>query len=86
MLLAEERLPHHDDPTVIHNLPFILRQITLLTECMASEDLGHNILHHVNSLANDLISPTIPCPALAPTPGLAVLMLPSWVEFASSHI
>ena len=43
---------------------------------MASEDLGYTILHHVNSLANDLIGPTIPRPASAPAPGLSVLTLP----------
>ena len=55
-------------------------------EQTASEDLGYTILHHVNSLANDLIGPTIPHPALAPTPGLATLTLPSWVEFPASHV
>ena len=57
-----------------------------LTECMASEDLGYTILHHINSLANDLISPTIPRPALAPTPGLAVLTLPPRFEFPTSRV
>ena len=86
MLLAEDRLPDHDDLITIWNLPSVLRQITSLTEHMASEDLGYTILHHVNSLANVLISPTIPRPASAPAPGLAVLTLPPWVEFPASHV
>ena len=86
MLLAKDWLPDHDDLIIIQNLPSTHRQITLLTECMASEDLGYNILHHVNSLANDLIRPTIPHPMSAPAPGLAVLLLPPQVEFALSHI
>ena len=86
MLLAEDWLPNHDDLITIRNLPLVLAQITLLTEHMASEDLGYAILHHVNSLANDLTGPTIPCPASAPAPGLAVLMLPPWVEFPASHV
>ena len=45
--------------------------------------IGRSGLHHVNSLANGLISPTIPCPALAPTPALT---LPPQAEFASSHV
>ena len=81
MLLAEDRLPDHDDLITIRNLPLILGRITSLTEHTASEDLGYTILHHVNSLANDLIGPTIPRPASAPAPGLAVLTLPSRVEF-----
>ena len=76
MLLAKDWLPDHDDLITIRNLPLVLRRITLLTECTASEDLGYTILHHVNSLANDLIGQTIPHPALAPAPGLAILMLP----------
>ena len=75
MLLAEDRLPDHDDLVIICNLPSTLRQITSLTECTASEDLGYNILHHVNSLANNLIGPTIPCTTSAPAPGLTVLLL-----------
>ena len=86
MLLAEDRLPDHNDLITIRNLPSVLGWITSLTEQMASEDLGYTILHHVNSLANDLISPTIPCPASAPAPGLAVLTLPPQVEFPASHI
>ena len=43
-------------------------------------------VHHVNSLTNDLIGPNIPCPASAPALGLAVLLLPPWVEFTPSHI
>ena len=53
---------------------------------MALEDLGYTILHCVNSLANDLIGPTIPCPASAPAPGLAILTLPPWVEFPVSRV
>ena len=53
---------------------------------MVSEDLAYNILHCVNSLANDLIRPSIPHPASAPAPGLAVLLLPPQVKFPSSHI
>ena len=53
---------------------------------MASEDLGYTILHHVNSLANNLIGPTIPHPASAPTPGIATLTLPPQVEFPASHV
>ena len=53
---------------------------------MVSKDLPYNILHQVNSLANDLIGPSIPRPASAPAPGLAVLSLPPRVKFASSHI
>ena len=45
MLLAEDQLPDHDDLVTIQNLPSVLGQITLLTECMASEDLGYTILH-----------------------------------------
>ena len=52
---------------------------------MVSEDLAYNILHHINSLANNLIGPSIPFPALAPAPGFATLSLPPWVEFTSSH-
>ena len=40
----------------------------------------------MNSLANNLIGPSIPHPASAPPPGLVILSLPPWVEFASSHI
>ena len=86
MPLAEDCLPDHDDLIIIHNLLSTLGWITLLTEWTASEDLGYNILHHLNSLANNLIGPSIPCPASAPAPGLAVLSLPPWVEFAPSHI
>ena len=53
---------------------------------MASEDLGYTILHRVNSLANDLIGPTIPRPMSAPAPGLAVLTLPPQIEFPTSHV
>ena len=53
---------------------------------MASEDPGYTILHHVNSLANDLIGPTIPRPASVPAPGLATLTLPPWVDFPMSHV
>ena len=60
MLLAKDRLPDHDDLVIIQNLPTALGWITSLTKCMASEDLGYTILHQVNSLANDLIGPTIP--------------------------
>ena len=63
MLLAKDQLPDHDDLITIWNLPLVLGQITLLTERTASEDLGYTILHCVNSLANDLIGPTIPHPA-----------------------
>ena len=86
MLLAEHRLPNHDDLITIQNLPSVLRQITSLTECTALEDLGYTILHCVNSLANDLMGPTIPRPALVPAPGLTVLMLPPCVEFPASHV
>ena len=86
MLLAEDRLPDHDDLITIRNLPSVLGRITSLTEHTASEDLGYTILHWVNSLANDLIGPTIPRPASAPAPGLAVLTLPPRVEFPASHI
>ena len=86
MLLAEDRLPDQDDLITIRNLPSVLGRITSLTECTASEDLGYTILHHVNSLANDLIGPTIPHPASAPTPGLAVLTLPPRIEFPASHV
>ena len=86
MLLAEDQLPNHDDLVTIWNLPSVLGQIASLTECTASEDLGYTILHCVNSLANDLIGLTIPRPASVPTPGLAVLMLPPWVEFPTSHV
>ena len=86
MLLAEDQLPDQDDLITIRNLPSVLGWITSLTERTASEDLGYTILHHVNSLANDLISPTIPRPALAPAPGLAALTLPSRIEFPASHI
>ena len=53
MLLAEDRLPDHDDLTTIRNLPSVLGQITSLTECTASEDLGYTILHCINSLPNE---------------------------------
>ena len=86
MLLAEDQLPDHDDLITIRNLPLVLGWITSLTAHMASEDLGYTILHRVNSLANDLIGPTIPCPASAPAPGLTVLMLPPWIEFPASHV
>ena len=59
MLLAEDRLPDHDDLITIRNLPSVLGWITSLTEHTASEDLGYTILHHINSLANDLIGPTL---------------------------
>ena len=85
MLLAKEQLPAPGDLTIIQNLQSNLSLITSHTEQMASKDLAYNILHHVNSLTNNLISPTIPCPALAPAPGLAVLMLPPQIEFTSSH-
>ena len=45
MLLAEDRLPNHDDLITIRNLPSVLGRITLLTERTASEDLGYTILH-----------------------------------------
>ena len=86
MRLAEDRLPDHDDLITIRNLPLILGQITSLTECMASEDLGYTILHCINSLANDLIGLTIPHPASAPALGLAVLTLPLQVKFPASHV
>ena len=86
MLLAKDQLPDHNNLITIQNLPSVLGQITSLTECTASEDLGYTILHHVNSLANDLIGPTIPCPASAPAPGLATLTLPPQVEFPASHV
>ena len=86
MLLAEERLPDHDDLITIRNLPSVLGRITSLMERMASEDLGYTILHCVNSLANNLIGPTIPCPASAPAPGLAILTLPPRVKFPASHV
>ena len=86
MLLAKDWLPDHDDLIIIQNLPSALRWITSLTKHTASEDLGYTILHHVNSLANNLIGPTIPCPASAPAPGLAALTLPPQVEFTSSHV
>ena len=86
MLLAEDRLPNHNDLITIRNLPSVLGRITSLTECMPSKDLGYTILHRVNSLANDLIGPTIPCPASAPAPGLAALMLPPQVELPASHV
>ena len=86
MLLAEDRLPNHNDLITIWNLPLVLGRITLLTEHMASEDLGYTILHCVNSLANNLISPTIPRPASAPAPSLATLTLPPWVEFSASQV
>ena len=86
MLLAEDQLPDHDDLVTIQNLPLVLGWITSLTECTASEDLSYTILHHVNSLASNLISPTIPRPASAATPGLATLTLPTWVEFPASHV
>ena len=86
MLLAKDWLPDHDDLITIRNLPSVLRQITSLTERTASEDLGYTILHCVNSLANDLTSPTIPRPASAPAPGLAILTLPPRVEFPVSHV
>ena len=85
MLLAKEWLPAPGDLTIIWNLPSNLSLITSHTEWMASKDLAYNILHCINSLANNLISPTIPCPASAPAPGLTVLTLPPQVEFASSH-
>ena len=53
---------------------------------MVSEDLGYTILHRINSLANDLSAPTIPHPASAPAPGLAILTLPPQVEFPASHV
>ena len=53
---------------------------------MASEDLGYNILHCINTLTNDLIGLTIPHPASAPALGLAILLLPPQVEFTPSHI
>ena len=86
MLLAEDKLSNHDDLVIIQNLPSTLGWITSCTKQMASEDLGYTILHCINSLANDLVGPTIPCTASAPAPGLAVLMLPPRVEFASSHV
>ena len=86
MLLAKDWLPNHDDLVTIQNLPLVLGWITLLTKCMASEDLGYTILHHVNSLANNLIGLTIPHPASAPAPGLAILTLPPRVEFPTSHV
>ena len=86
MLLAKDRLPDHDDLLTIQNLPLVLGRITLLTKRTVSEDLGYTILHHVNSLTNDLIGPTIPHPALAPTPGLAILTLPPRVEVPASHV
>ena len=79
MLLAEDQLLDHDDLVIIWNLPSTLRQITSLTKHLASEDLGYTILHCINSLANDLIGPAIPCPALAPAPGLTILTLPPQV-------
>ena len=86
MLLAKDWLPDHDDLVIIWNLPSTLRRITMLTKHMALEDLGYTILHQVNSLANDLIGPTIPHPASAPALGLTALTLPPRVEFTSSHI
>ena len=86
MLLAEDQLPDHDDLVTIRNLPSVLERITSLTERTASEDLGYTILHCVNSLANDLIGPTIPRPASGPAPDLAVLTLPPRVEFPTSHV
>ena len=86
MLLAEDRLLDQNDLVTIQNFPSVLGWITLLTEQTASEDLGYTILHCINSLANGLISPTIPHPASAPAPGLAVLTLPPRVEFPTSHI
>ena len=86
MLLAKDQLPDHEDLVILWNLPSTLRWITSLTEHMASEDLGYTILHCVNSLAKDLIGPTIPHPTSAPAPGLAILTLPPWVEFTSSHV
>ena len=86
MLLAEDWLPDHNDLITIRNLPSILGRITSLTEHTASEDLGYTILHHVNSLTNDLIGPTIPHPASAPAPGLAILTLPPRVKFPASHV
>ena len=86
MLLAKDQLPNHDDLVIVWNLPSVLGKITSLTKHTALEDLGYTILHHVNSLANDLISPTIPHLASAPAPGLAVLTLPPQVEFTLSHI
>ena len=86
MLLAKDRLPDHDDLVTIRNLPLVLGQITLLTEHTASEDLGYTILHRINSLANDLIGPTIPRPASAHAPGIATLTLPPRVEFPASHV
>ena len=75
MLLAEDQLLDHDDLVIIWNLPSTLRWITSLTKCMALEDFGYTILHYVNSLANDLIGPTVPHPASAPAPGLAILVM-----------
>ena len=40
MLLAEDRLPDHDDLITIWNLPSVLGRITSLTEHTASEDSG----------------------------------------------
>ena len=85
MLLAEDRLPDYDDLITIRNLPLVIGRITLLTERTVSEDLGYTILHRLNSLANNLIGPTIPRPPSAPAPGLAVLMLPPRIEFPASH-
>ena len=86
MLLAEERLPTPGDLTTIRNLPTNLSLIISRTERMVSEDLAYNILHCVNSLANDLIGPSIPRPASVPTPSLAILSLLPRVEFASSNV
>ena len=86
MLLAEEHLPTLGDLTIIRNLPSNLSLIMSCMERMVSKDLAYNILHCVNSLANNLIGPSIPRPASAPAPALAVLSLPPRVEFPSSHI
>ena len=86
MLLAKDQLPDHDDLITIWNLLLVLGWITSLTEWTASEDLGYTILHRINSLANNLISPTIPRPASVPAPGLATLTLHPWVEFPASHV
>ena len=86
MLLAEEHLPTPGNLTTIQNLPTNLSLIISRTERMVSKDLAYNILHWVNSLANDLIRPSILRPASAPAPDPAILSLPPQVGFASSHI
>ena len=86
MLLAEEHLPTPGDLTIIWNLPSNLSLIISRTEQMVSEDLACNILHCINSLTNDLSGPSIPRPASAPAPDLAILSLLPWVGFASSHV